>query len=241
MKSDFKNTLKNEAIKINIVLDDIALERFEMYKDLLIEWNKKINLTAITDEYEIIMKHFIDCLQVTKYINENEKIIDIGTGAGFPGIVIAIYFDSIDITLLDSLNKRLLFLQDVIDKLNLKNIKIIHGRAEEFAHKIEYRECYDIVLSRAVANLSVLLEYSIGYVKLGGRLLLLKGDNLDEEIRNSKKTLYLLNAKILNIYNYNYKINDELFTRKVLEIKKEKNTSKIYPRIYSKIKKSPLN
>ena len=159
MKNDFINILKKEAKNRNIELTDKALERFELYKNLMLEWNEKMNLTAITDEYQIIMKHFIDCLEITKYMSGNEKVIDVGTGAGFPGIVIAIYFENINITLLDSLNKRLIFLEEVVKNLNLKNVNIVHARAEEFAHKDEYRNKYDLVVSRAVANLSNLLEY----------------------------------------------------------------------------------
>ncbi len=240
MKNNFKSTLKEEAAKIDITLDNIALDRFEMYKDMLIDWNEKINLTAITDEYGIIMKHFIDCLEITKYINKEEKIIDVGTGAGFPGIVIAIYYDNIDITLLDSLNKRLIFLEEVVNKLELKNVKIVHARAEEFAHKEEYRQSYNIVVSRAVAPLNILLEYDIGYLKIGGRALFLKGDNVDLEICNSKNSFNILNCKLNNIYDYGYKFNNELFTRKVLEIIKKDNTPSKYPRNYGKIKKNPL-
>ena len=129
--NNFKEVLKAEASKMNISLDENMLEKFEMYKNLLVEWNGKINLTSITDDYEVIMKHFVDSLEIVKYINKNENIIDIGTGAGFPGIVIAIYFDSnVNITLLDALEKRLNFLSEVIQKLGLKKITLLHGRAE---------------------------------------------------------------------------------------------------------------
>lgn len=241
MKNDFISILKKEAKNRNIELTDKALERFELYKNLMLEWNEKMNLTAITDEYQIIMKHFIDCLEITKYMNGNEKVIDVGTGAGFPGIVIAIYFQNINITLLDSLNKRLIFLEEVVKKLNLKNVNIVHARAEEFAHKDEYRNKYDLVVSRAVANLSNLLEYDVGYLKLNGKLLLLKGDNVNDEINTSKNTFNVLGCKIENIYDYEYDVNGEIFNRKVLEIKKLKNTPEKYPRNYGKMKKNPLN
>lgn len=243
MKSgiNFKKILKEEAKRIGLELNSDQLERFEVYKNLLIEWNKKINLTAITDEYQIIMKHFIDCLEIVKYIKEYTNIIDVGTGAGFPGIVIAIYFeDKINITLLDALNKRLLFLEDIINKLNLNNINLVHGRAEELAHKEEYRSKFDLVVSRAVANLPLLLEYDIGYLKVGGNALLLKSGNIENEIKESDNALKILNSKINNIYNYSYKIEDEIFTRKVLEIKKLKEIENKYPRNYGKIKKNPL-
>ena len=241
MKNDFISILKKEAKNRNIELTDKALERFELYKNLMLEWNEKMNLTAITDEYQIIMKHFIDCLEITKYMNGNEIVIDVGTGAGFPGIVIAIYFENINITLLDSLNKRLIFLEEVVKKLNLKNVNIVHARAEEFAHKDEYRNKYDLVVSRAVANLSNLLEYDVGYLKLNGKLLLLKGDNVNDEINTSKNTFNVLGCKIENIYDYEYDVNGEIFNRKVLEIKKLKNTPEKYPRNYGKMKKNPLN
>ena len=241
MKNDFINILKKEAKNRNIELTDKALERFELYKNLMLEWNEKMNLTAITDEYQIIMKHFIDCLEITKYMSGNEKVIDVGTGAGFPGIVIAIYFENINITLLDSLNKRLIFLEEVVKNLNLKNVNIVHARAEEFAHKDEYRNKYDLVVSRAVANLSNLLEYDVGYLKLNGKLLLLKGDNVNDEINTSKNTFNVLGCKIENIYDYEYDVNGEIFNRKVLEIKKLKNTPEKYPRNYGKMKKNPLN
>lgn len=241
MKNDFINILKKEAKNRNIELTDKALERFELYKNLMLEWNEKMNLTAITDEYQIIMKHFIDCLEITKYMSGNEKVIDVGTGAGFPGIVIAIYFENINITLLDSLNKRLIFLEEVVKNLNLKNVNIVHARAEEFAHKDEYRNKYDLVVSRAVANLSNLLEYDVGYLKLNGKLLLLKGDNVNDEINTSKNTFNVLGCKIQNIYDYEYDVNGEIFNRKVLEIKKLKNTPEKYPRNYGKMKKNPLN
>ena len=244
MKSeiDFKECLYNEALKIGIELNDKQLEQFKKYKELLIEWNNVMNLTAITDDYEIILKHFIDCLEIVKYIPKSSKVIDIGTGAGFPGVVISIYFeDKITVTLLDSLNKRIDFLNEIISKLNLKNIQAIHARAEEYAHKEEYRECYDIAVSRAVAPLNILLEYDTPYIKINGKALLLKGNNLDEEIKKSKNALSILNSRISNIYKYNYSVNDEVYSRNILEITKLKDSPKKYPRNYGKIKKNPLN
>lgn len=241
MKINFKEVLKEECLKHGITLNDIQLEMFEVYKNMLLEYNEKVNLTAITDEYEIILKHFVDCLEVVKYIKEGSSTIDVGTGAGFPGLVIAIYFgNDVDITLLDALNKRTIFLQSVVDTLKLKHVTIIHGRAEEMANNNEYREKYDLVVSRAVANLSVLLEYDVPYLKVGGKCLLLKSNNAEIEINEAKKALEILGCKLENIYDYNYKIEDELFTRKVLEIKKYKSTPQKYPRNYGKIKKNPL-
>ena len=238
---DFKTVLKREANKINIELTNEMLEKFEIYKNLLIDWNEKINLTAITEDYEVIMKHYIDCLEITKYISKGNKIIDIGTGAGFPGIVISIFFgDDIELTLLDALNKRLIFLEEVRKKLNLKNIKIVHGRAEELAHKEGYRESYDVVVSRAVSNLSTLLEYDIAYIKVGGRCLFLKGDNVNIEINESKKAFDKLKCSIVKLYQYQYSIKEEIYHRYILDILKDEITPKIYPRNNVQIKKNPL-
>lgn len=247
MKSDlngkygFKEMLKKEIEKIGLKITDKQIEQFEEYKNLLVEWNEKINLTAIIEDYEVIMKHFIDCLEIVKYIEEGSNIIDVGTGAGFPGLVIAIYFDTkVNITLLDALNKRLIFLEEVVDKLGLKNINIVHGRAEEMVQKEEYREVYDIVVSRAVANLGVLLEYDTPYIKVNGKGLFMKGDKVQDEIKESKKALDILNCKIVNNYIYKYNVNEEEYTRNILEVVKHNNTPKKYPRNYGKIKKNPL-
>ena len=247
MKSDlngkygFQEVLKEEVNKMGLTLTDEQVKQFEEYKNLLVEWNEKINLTAITEDYEVIMKHFIDCLEVVKYIETGSNIIDVGTGAGFPGLVIAIYFDGkVNITLLDALNKRLLFLQDVVEKLGLKNINIVHGRAEEMAQKDEYREVYDVVVSRAVANLGVLLEYDTPYIKVNGKCLFMKGDKLQEELKDAKKAIEVLNCKVTNNYIYKYNVDDEEYTRNILEVRKYKNTPKKYPRNYGKIKKNPL-
>lgn len=238
---NFKDTLKEEAFKMNIELNDNVLNNLEAYKNILIEWNEKINLTAITDDYEIIMKHFIDCLELVKYIDETKKVIDVGTGAGFPGIVIAIYFEGrLNITLLDALNKRINFLQEVVTLLKLDNVTLVHGRAEECAKMKEYREKYDLVVSRAVANLPVLLEYEIPYVKVGGNCLIMKGDNVEQEIEKAKKAFNILNCRIENKYCYNYFVDEEKYTRVILDIKKSKETNNKFPRNNGQIKKNPL-
>lgn len=237
----FKDVLKKEAFKIGIELTEDMLIKFEKYKELLVTWNEKMNLTAITDEYEIIMKHYIDCLEIVKYINKGSKLIDVGTGAGFPGIVIAIFFgEDINITLLDALNKRLLFLEEVINNLELKNINIVHGRAEEIAHKDEYRQQYDIVVSRAVSNLTTLLEYDIAYLKIGGKCLFLKGDNVELEIQEAQKAFEILNCKLIKKYDYIYTLREDIYNRNLLEILKVNNTPKEFPRNNGQIKKKPL-
>lgn len=238
---NFKKMLFEEAKKNSITLDNDQINKFIKYKELLKEWNNKINLTAITEDRQILMKHFIDSLEVVKYINKNSTVIDVGTGAGFPGIVIAIYFKgNIKITLMDALNKRIDFLEEVIKELNLLNIEIVHARAEEFGQKEQYRERYDYAVSRAVAPLNILLEFDIPFIKVGGKCLLLKGTKLNEEIQESNKALENLNSKITNIYKYNYILDDEEYNRNIVEIIKEKETPNKYPRIYGKIKKSPL-
>ena len=239
--NNFTEVLKAEAFKMNIVLDDKMLEKFEMYKNLLVEWNEKINLTSITDDYEVIMKHFVDSLEIVKYINKNENIIDIGTGAGFPGIVIAIYFNAnVNITLLDALEKRLNFLSEVIQKLGLKKITLLHGRAEEIGNDIIYREKFDVATSRAVSSMNILLELSIPLVKVNGRCLLLKGSKAREEINASKTALEKLNSKINDDFTYEYKVNDEVYERHIIEVKKSQITNKKFPRNYGQIKKKPL-
>ena len=238
---NFKEILAKEAQNNGINLNENQLKKFEIYKNMLIEWNEKINLTAITDEYGIIMKHFIDSLEIVKYINENESIIDIGTGAGFPGVVIALYFEGkVNITLVDALEKRVLFLRELTQKLELKNINIIHGRAEELGLKEKYREKFDITTARAVASLNTLLEFNTPFIKVNGRCLFLKSNSLNEEIEISNNALNILNCKILNRYEYSYKINNELFNRYILKIVKTRSTPNKYPRNYGKIKKDPL-
>ena len=241
----FKQKLYLEANKYDFELNNDKLEKLEIYKNMIIEWNNKINLTSITDEYQIIIKHFIDSLECTKYIKENDNIIDVGTGAGFPGIVIAIFFEEkVNITLLDSLKKRLTFLEEVVKKLNLKNIDIVHGRAEDKANDIIYREKYDIVVARAVASLSVLCEYTSPYAKLKGKCLYMKGDNIQQEIDLARIAFNKLNIRILNKYEYDLELNEkenvEIFKRCILEVQKVDKTPKTYPRKYDKIKKSPL-
>ena len=238
---NFEKMLFEEAKKNSIILDNDQINKFIKYKELLKEWNNKINLTAITEDKQILMKHFIDSLEVVKYINKNSTVIDVGTGAGFPGIVIAIYFKGdIKITLIDALNKRIDFLEEVIKELNLLNIEIVHARAEEFGQKEKYRESYDYAVSRAVAPLNILLEFDIPFIKVGGKCLLLKGTKLNEEIQKSNKALEKVNSKITNIYKYNYILDGEEYNRNIVEITKEKETPNKYPRNYGKIKKSPL-
>lgn len=239
--NEFAYILKEETIKYGYNLDEEVINNLVIYKDLLIEWNEKMNLTNITDNYGVIIKHFIDSLECTKYINVDDNVIDVGTGAGFPGMVIAIYFKGkLKITLMDSLNKRLIFLEEVKKTLKLGNITIIHSRSEEASNEEKYRQKFDIIVSRAFARLNELLEYTIGFLKVGGRCLFMKGDNYADELDTSKNAMKVLNCICNNIYKYKLFTQDEIYNRVILEILKKGDTPKIYPRMYSKIKKNPL-
>ncbi len=238
--NEFIELLCKECKNQNVEITEEQANNLEMYKTLLLEWNEKMNLTAITDEYEIIIKHFVDCLECTKVIKEEEKIIDVGTGAGFPGMVLAIYYKDKKFTLLDALNKRLIFLQEVVNTLKLDNVEIIHGRAEEVARKEEYKEQFDASVSRAVAQLPVLLEYTSPFIKVNGKCIVMKGDNVEDEVKLSSNALNTLKLKIVDRFNYNYMINNEEYNRSILKINKIGNTPQKYPRNYGQIKKKPL-
>ncbi|ONI39316.1 16S rRNA methyltransferase G [Candidatus Epulonipiscium fishelsonii] len=190
--------LKTGAQQIGINLSETQIEQFLLYKDLLIEWNNKINLTTIIDEEEIIKKHFLDCMTIAEAVDLSKvnTIIDVGSGAGFPGIVIKIICPNIKVTLVDSLNKRIKFLNIVINELGLENIECIHSRAEDLGKNLSYREKFDLCASRAVAQLSVLSEYTLPFVKVGGMLVALKGPNIEEEMSTGKKAIHILGGKL---------------------------------------------
>ncbi|MBO5348607.1 MAG: 16S rRNA (guanine(527)-N(7))-methyltransferase RsmG [Clostridia bacterium] len=235
---EFLEEFKIMAQKMQIQIEEEKIKKFYDYMLLIQEWNEKINLTAITEPKEIIIKHFIDSLTIASQIDKNTKIIDIGTGAGFPGIPLKIYNDSINITLLDSLNKRTLFLKEVADKLNLQGVEIIHGRAEDFAQDVKYREKYDIAVSRAVAPLNILLEYLTPYVKVNGNVIAMKGSNATEEINDSEKALKQLNSTIEETKKMY--LPNENGERYIITIRKDKKTPKVYPRKAGTPKKKPL-
>lgn len=229
-----------EATKdFRIKLDDTQLEQLDIYFKLLVEWNEKINLTAITDEQGVAVKHFADSLTLFNYIDvpTGASVIDVGTGAGFPGLVLKIARPDIKLTLLDSLNKRLIFLKAVLDETGL-DAKLVHSRAEDGANKAEYREKYDFAVSRAVAQLNVLSEYCLGYAKKGGKFVALKGPNADDEIANAKKALQILGGKLVNKYEFD--LPQDGGNRNILEILKVNSTPPKYPRNSGKIKSNPL-
>ena len=236
---EFNSKLIDLAKQINIEISTEQAEKFYKYMKLLLDWNEKINLTAITDADDIILKHFIDSITIIKYIDGTEKIIDVGTGAGFPGIPIAIIMPNSKITLLDSLNKRILFLNEVIKELDLKNIETIHSRAEDAGKNIKFREQFDIAVSRAVANLSTLSEYLMPFVKLKGKMICMKGSNIEEETNNAKFAIKKLGGKIVLIDEFCLP-NAEI-KRNVVIVEKENNTLKIYPRKAGLPSKEPLN
>lgn len=234
----FCKKIKSEAIKINIELNDNHLENFYNYMNLLIEWNEKINLTAITQPNEIITKHFIDSLTAAKYIEDNKSIVDVGTGAGFPGIPLAIYNDSFNITLVDSLNKRISFLNEVTNQLKIKNVTSIHSRAEEFGKNKQYREKFDIAISRAVARLNVLVEYLLPTIKVGGRCICMKGPDAQEEIKEANQAIKILGGEIEKIEEFN--LPDTDIKRTIIVINKIKNTPDKYPRKPGTPAKDPI-
>ena len=232
----FEERMKEECKSIDVILQTEQIEQFYNYMNELISWNEKINLTAITEPEEIIKKHFVDCLLILKHINKESKIIDVGTGAGFPGIPLKIVDSSLNITLLDSLNKRINFLNEVISKVNLKNIKAVHSRAEEYATK-ENRESFDVAVSRAVAELPTLLEYLMPYVKLNGICICMKGPKASEELEKSKKAIQILGGKLEKVENIKI---DENMERNIIIIRKIKNTPAKYPRKAGKPSKEPI-
>ena len=229
--------LENVAKQIEIELTKKQIEKFYNYMNLLLEWNEKINLTAIIEPKEVILKHFVDSLTIAKYIKENEKLIDVGTGAGFPGIPLSIVKENTDIVLLDSLNKRINFLEEIKQNLKLKNITTIHGRAEEFGKNKKEREIYDIATSRAVAPLNILLEYLLPLVKVGGKAICMKGSNI-EEIENAKNALEILGGKIEKIEEITLPNSD--IKRNIIIVKKVKNTPSKYPRKPGTPSKEPI-
>lgn len=235
--NNFKKELLYKMKKIDIELTEKQVKQFYNYMNLLIEWNNKINLTAITEPKEIILKHFVDCATINKFIDEN-KVIDIGTGAGFPGIPLKIINEDLEITLADSLNKRIKFLDIVIETLELNKIETIHARAEELAKNKKYRQSYDIVVSRAVAALNVLLEYTTPFIKVGGKVICMKGNNVEEEIKESKNAIKILGTKMLPVEKV--VLPDTEITRNIITVEKIKNTPAKYPRKAGTPAKEPL-
>lgn len=253
--NDIENTNPNNELKsrcynlekfrhgldeLKISLSDMQIDQFLRYYELLIEWNKVMNLTGITEFEDVIQKHFLDSLSIVKVVPElkSQKILDLGTGAGFPGIPLKIAFPELDIVLMDSLNKRINFLNEVIRVLDLKYISAVHGRAEEMARKKEYRQLFDICVSRAVSNLSSLSEYCIPFVSLNGTFVSYKSAEADEEIKAAKKAIFVLGGEVADIVKF--KLPDSDMGRSFVCIKKVKGTPKNYPRKAGTPVKDPI-
>lgn len=233
--------LLNKVNELSVELNDKQVNQFIRFYEILVEWNKVMNLTGITEYDEVVEKHFVDSLSIVKAIDIKnvESVIDIGTGAGFPGIPLKIAFPHLKITLLDSLNKRIKFLNTVIDELGLEDIHTIHGRAEDFAKQEAYREKYDLCVSRAVANLSTLSEYCLPYVNVNGMFVPYKSGDIEDELNNSKKAVHILGGKIENTIKFELPGTD--IGRSFVKIKKIKNTTKKYPRKAGLPSKEPLS
>lgn len=223
----------------NIDITDYQLNQFQKYYELLVEWNEKMNLTSITEIEEVIYKHFLDSSALVRFSDiKGKSILDVGTGAGFPGIVLKILIPDCKITLLDSLAKRINFLNEVINQLELKNIIAIHGRAEDYAHDKMYREKYDFVTSRAVANLSTLSEYCIPYVKVNGFFVPYKSGNIDEELLGAEHALKVLSGSVTSVEKFS--LPNTEYDRSLVYIKKCKSCGKQYPRKAGTPSKQPL-
>ncbi|MGN0342265.1 MAG: 16S rRNA (guanine(527)-N(7))-methyltransferase RsmG [Roseburia sp.] len=234
--SHMRQVLKNW----NLELTEEKEKKFQMFYDMLVEKNKVMNLTAITEFDEVVEKHFLDNLSLIQVLdlNRSMKVLDLGTGAGFPGIPLKIMFPNLRITLMDSLNKRILFLDEVIEALGLNEVETVHARAEELARDKNYRESYDLCVSRAVANLSTLSEYCLPFISIGGKFIPYKSGEVEEEVNQAKKAIFLLGGKIKDVVKFD--LPDSDIHRSFVLIDKEKGTPKAYPRKAGTPSKSPL-
>ena len=239
MSYDLK-VLEQGCEELGIALDEGQKQQFIAFYEYLVEKNKVMNLTGITEFDEFIDKHYIDSLSIVNAVDMHQvqSVIDVGTGAGFPGIPLKIAFPHLKITLLDSLNKRINFLNEVVEALGLENVETCHGRAEDFGHRKEYREQYDLCTSRAVANLSTLSEYCVPFVKIGGQFVSYKSGNVDNELKESEKAIRILGGEIGKVCSFVLPETD--FARTLVPIKKIKSTGKKYPRKAGTPSKEPL-
>lgn len=226
--------------QLKITYSEEQIEQFLIFYEMLVEKNKVMNLTAITEFDDVVEKHFLDSLSLCHYIDLNQSmyVLDLGTGAGFPGIPLKIMFPKLKLVLMDSLNKRVMFLQEVIEKLNLSDISAVHGRAEEMARNQKYREQFDLCVSRAVANLSSLSEYCIPFVKPGGKFVAYKSGEIEEEVKQAEKSVSVLGGKTEKLEKFTL-VGTEL-SRSFVQIEKKKRTPKIYPRKAGTPSKNPI-
>ena len=228
---EIRNTLKE------IELTENQIEQFYNYMNGILKWNKSINVTSITDEKMFIVKHFADSLTINRFVEDKKTLIDIGTGAGFPGIPLKIVNKDLKVTLIDSVNKKLNIIRDITADFNLENLEIIHTRAEDLANDIEYREKYDIATTRAVSNLTTIAEYMLPFVKINGYAICMKGPNIRQELEDSKVAIEVLGGKLEKIESLN--VGNEL-ERNIILIKKVKSTPKKFPRGKGKPLKEPI-
>ena len=236
MEDNFSNKISDIFIKHNIELTQEQKEKFYNYYKLLVSWNEKFNLTTITSMEDVIVKHFLDSVIAYKSIKQDAKIIDIGAGAGFPSLPLKILRPDLTVLMVDSVNKKVTFLQEVINELSLNNITTIHSRVEDLANKKDYREQFDFCVSRAVASLNTLSEYALPFVKLGGEMLAYKANEIEEELEVSKKAITVLGGKISEILKFNIEGVD----RKVVKILKQSSTPLKYPRSGNKPRLAPI-
>lgn len=234
---EFEKIFIEESKKNNIELDNSKILTFYTYMNEVLEWNNKINLTAITEEKMFIVKHFVDSLTVNKYIKDCNSIIDIGTGAGFPGMPLKIMNPDKKFVLVDSINKKLNVIRDISQKINIDGIEIIHSRAEELAQNNSYRESFDVATTRAVSNLTTILEYMLPFVKVGGNAICMKGPNFEDELKDAQKAIEVLGGKLEKIETINV---DEELERNIIIIKKIQKTPNKFPRGQGKTLKEPI-
>ena len=232
--------LQEKLGMLSVEVNKEKIDQFNQFYDILVEWNKVMNLTAITDYKDVVEKHFLDSLSIERILklDDIKAVMDVGTGAGFPGIPLKIIYPELKVTLLDSLNKRVKFLNEVIRQLELKNIDAIHGRAEDIGKNENYREKYDLCVSRAVANLATLSEYCMPFVKVGGVFVSYKSGDIDEEVLKSKKAVSLFGGKIEDVVKFQLPGTD--INRAFVKIKKIKEMQKKYPRKSGIPSKEPL-
>ena len=228
--------IKDFGIEVN----DQMINDLKTYREILVDWNQKMNLTGIEEEKEVFIKHFLDSISAVSngYIKDGISLIDVGTGAGFPGLPLKICLQNIKLTLLDSLNKRINFLQEVSNTVNLKDIEFIHGRAEDFGKNEDYREKYDVATARAVAGLPILMEFCVPFVKVGGYFVCLKGPNANLELEESKVAMDVLGVEFVE--KIDIELPNEELKHNILVFKKIKNTPQKYPRKAGKPAKSPI-
>ena len=232
--------LQHEAAEWGVHLSYEQLQQFNRYYEMLVQKNKVMNLTAITEEKEVYIKHFYDSLTLARVVSLRnvQSMIDVGTGAGFPGIALKIAFPHLRLVLLDSLKKRINFLNEVVDELGLTQVECIHGRAEEWGKRKGYRQAFDLATARAVAQLNVLAEYCLPFVKVGGHFIAMKGPDVKEEMEEASKALHTLGKTTLELKQLH--LPEEMGTRSLLWMKKRDQTPKVYPRKAGTPAKQPL-